>query len=109
MIPDSAALKLASLGPRMFQRHEVLRADDGHTFRNPVREELPTIHPESCPSTSRTTFADLEDEVKRLEATSQGPRFSANCLPTLCQPHIRGAGRLPYRELAAIGRRNSPA
>ena len=47
MIPDSAALKLASLGPRMFQRHEVLRADDGHTFRNPVREELPTICPQA--------------------------------------------------------------
>ena len=31
----------------MFQRHEVLWADDGHTFRNPVTEELPTIHPTS--------------------------------------------------------------
>src|SRR5713226_8709770 len=28
----------------MFQRHEVLRADDGSPFPNPVREGLPTTH-----------------------------------------------------------------
>src|SRR5216684_4098699 len=33
-ISNSAALRLASFGPRMFQRHEVLRADDGQFTRS---------------------------------------------------------------------------
>jgi hypothetical protein len=40
------------------------------TLANRITSLLPTTHPESCPSISRTTFADLEDEVTRLRATS---------------------------------------
>src|SRR5260370_30771450 len=47
---------LASFGPRMFQRHEVRRADDGQPGRNRITSCLPTIHSEVIPFPNQHTY-----------------------------------------------------